>query len=139
MQNFLVERRGGSMRVEAPLTRLRDVLDPLTGQRSDICFRGSRLLEPSARRRAEREIDASGWWRLPAPYDADAHMPYVHVGLRAYDLYAGLWGGVAHMNVALPYQLIRDRDLASYVAGLARSELPAITAVMSVNPTEDSR
>ena len=127
---------GAGMAAESPVTVLRGVFDPLSGERSDIAVQGRQLLagaEP-----ADREIDAGSWWRLPAVFDADAHMPSIATGVRAYDLYAARFGGVAQMTVALPYQLLGNRNPAPFVAELAAVEQPVITPVLSVYPTDES-
>lgn len=126
------------MRSAMPVTALHDLLDPLRGERRDIVWTGDMVLEDANAQLADRHIDASRWWLLPPIFDADAHMPFVATGLRSYDLYAALWGGVSHMVVSLPYHQIREHDLRFLVAELTRTRLPAITPVMSVYPTEES-
>jgi hypothetical protein len=121
-----------------PVTAFHDLLDPRSGERCDVVSQGGLVLEDAVGVRAGRHIDASGWWLLPAIFDADAHMPFVPAGLRSYDLYAALWGGVAHMVIALPFQLVRGHDLRLLVTELTRTRLPEITPVISVLPTEDS-
>ena len=90
-------------------TTIYDVLDPISAERKSIRWQGNQLVDvaPTLSAVAGREIDGSSFWILPALYDADAHMPHVPFGVRLSDLHRALAGGVAHMNVALPWQLAR--------------------------------
>lgn len=117
-------------------TIIRDVLDPLTGARRDLLWAGGAPVAQAAG--PAREIDGTELWVLPAIYDADAHMPFVQAGVRAFDRQRGLAGGVAQMNVALPWQQIAHQDLAILVADLTRSALPRIIPLLSVSPDETS-
>ncbi|GAA1694440.1 hypothetical protein MMUR_28800 [Mycolicibacterium murale] len=121
-------------------TIIRDVLNPLTGERADYTVSRELRADPANAERSawSREVDGAQWWALPAAVDGDAHMPFVPVGLRAYDLFAALHGGVHHMVVALPFQLVRDKALATVVTEMTSTVLPAITPVLSVSPSADS-
>ncbi len=116
-------------------TTVRNVLDPLTGQRRDVVLN---LHRSGCAGPVRRELDGSAWWILPAAIDADAHMPFVPAGIRQYDLLAALSGGVHHMVVALPYQLASVHPLPALIADMTSTALPSITPVLSVGPTTDS-
>ena len=121
-------------------TTVYDVLDPISAERRSLRWQGGRLVEVASSLRADggREIDGSGWWILPALYDADAHMPHVPFGVRVSDLHRALAGGVAQMNVALPWQLARGKELKPLVADTTRSKLPRLIPLLAVMPSEDS-
>ncbi|MDD3446727.1 MAG: hypothetical protein PHS60_15070 [Zavarzinia sp.] len=118
------------------ITVVRDVLDPLTGTRHDLRWAAGKPVATGTD--AGREIDGTELWILPAIYDADAHMPFVTAGVRAFDRQRALAGGVAQMNVALPWQQIQAMDLAALVADLTRDVLPRIIPLLSVSPDDSS-
>lgn len=122
-------------------TIIRDVFDPLTGTRQTLAWQGGTPIVGGEELVADafrREIDGSELWVLPAIYDADAHMPLVSAGVRRFDLQRGLAGGVAQMNVALPWQEAQHFDLAALVADLTHHTLPRIVPLLSVSPNEAS-
>ncbi|WP_152991434.1 hypothetical protein [Frankia sp. R43] len=115
-------------------TTFADVLDPISGERRSVSLGGGRALDPQAPAGPnDRVVDGSGFWLLPAVYDADAHLPLLEVGLREVDVYVARHGGVSHQNVALQWQALRHLDLPGIVAELRQTVLPAITPLLSVN------
>lgn len=123
-----------------PTTTIRDVLDPLTGKRRSVQFAGPRRLTSGSQpgRTGDRDVDGSSWWILPALYDADSNLQLLPAGLRRYDLTAALFGGIQHLNAALPWQLLRGHELGAIVAEAGESRLPRISLVLSVSPGDDS-
>jgi hypothetical protein len=65
-------------------------------------------------------------------------MPLVEFGFRHADMQCALAGGVAQMNVAIPWQLVRDLDIKSLAADIFRASLPAIIPLLSISPDDDS-
>src|SRR5262249_3075323 len=132
----------GCMRApQLPLTTtIRDLLDPLTGERRSVRFAGSQLLGPGddADRKSGRDIDGSDWWILPALYDADANLQLLPAGLRRYDLLAALSGGIQHTNAALPGQVLRGYEVDRVAAEAAEAGLPRVTPILQVSPADDS-
>jgi len=127
--------------MQLPLTTtIRDVLDPLTGKRRSVQFAGARQLAPGSQPGVPpgREIDGSSWWILPALYDADSNLQLLPAGLRRYDLTAALFGGIHHLNAALPWQLLRGHDLEAIIGEAGEARLPRISLVLSVTPGDDS-
>lgn len=122
------------------VTAIHDVLDPLTNERHDVVVGSGRWWRdgvPTSAARV-RDVDGAHLWVLPGLYDADAHMPLLLTGPRAYDLFAAQWGGVTQMNVALPWQLLGATPIADVVAEAAKLTLPRITLLLSVMPNDES-
>ncbi len=121
-------------------TTVHNVLDPLTGTRHAIrwAFGAPYAVAPDFPKGEGRDIDGSGLWLLPALFDADAHMPFIPFGIRHSDIQRALAGGIARMNLALPWQLARDFALADLAAELGRVALPKIIPLLSVSPDADS-
>jgi dihydroorotase-like cyclic amidohydrolase len=120
-------------------TTIHDVLNPLTGARQSIRWQGEGVaMAATWPHGAGRDVDGAHLWLLPALYDADAHMPLVEFGFRHADMQCALAGGVAQMNVAIPWQLIRDLDIQSLAADIFRAGLPAIIPLLSISPDADS-
>jgi hypothetical protein len=121
-------------------TTVHDVLNPLTGARQSLRWQGAGAATANAwPQGAGRDIDGTHLWLLPALYDADAHMPLVQLGFRHADMQCALAGGVAQMNVAIPWQLIRNLDIKSLAADIALTILPRLIPLLSVSPDDDSR
>lgn len=121
-------------------TTVHDVLNPLNGERQSLRWQGAGAVMAAAwPKGAGRDIDGANLWLLPALYDADAHMPLVEFGFRHADMQRAIEGGIAQMNVAIPWQLIRNLDVTSLAADLARPRLPKIIPLLSISPDEDSR
>lgn len=119
-------------------TLLREVLDPLSGDRHDVAVcHGFRAADRAERR--QLELDGRGWWLLPGLYDPDAHMPLLLTGPRQYDLFAALHGGVVHTSVALPFQLLRSAPFSDITEEMDRVTLPRLSPVLSVLPDDESR
>jgi dihydroorotase-like cyclic amidohydrolase len=112
-----------------PLLHLENVLNPLTGQRTSVRAEGLDAAAPIA----EVTIDATDWWLLPGLYDADSHLPLFGTGIRAQDRWRAWNGGVAHTNVAIPWQLARQHDLAA----LGATRLPRIFPVLGLEDGQD--
>jgi hypothetical protein len=119
-------------------TTIHDVLNPLTGARQSLRWQGAGATAAAWPRGQGRDIDGTHLWLLPALYDADAHMPLVEFGFRHADLQCALAGGVAQMNVAIPWQLIRDLDIKSLATEIAGTALPKLIPLLSISPDEDS-
>jgi hypothetical protein len=100
-------------------TTVHDVLNPLTGERRSLRWQDAGVVMAGARPPgAGRDIDGAQLWLLPALYDA---------------------GGVAKMNVAIPWQLIRSLDIRALAADISRTGLPKLVPLLSISPDEDSR
>ena len=121
-------------------TTIHDVADPISHERVSVRFESGNLVEKSSSLSGDRDrnIDGSAWWYLPGLYDADAHMPLVHSGLRDSDRAAALTGGVTRVNVALQWQDIVDLDLRSLIQDITRWTLPRIVPILSVHSDLDS-
>lgn len=122
-------------------TTLHDVFDPLTQTRRSVQWRGRRLMSDAGGLESDggRDIDGSEYWILPAVYDADAHMPMVPFGVRCSDTHRAVAGGVARMNVALPWHLARHMAFQDLVDELTRFNLPEIIPLLAVYPNDESK
>jgi hypothetical protein len=120
-------------------TTIHDVLNPLNGARQSLRWQGEgAALAATWPPGLGRDLDGAQLWLLPALYDADAHLPLVEFGFRHADRQCALAGGIAQMNVAIPWQLIRNLDINALVAETARATLPKLIPLLSVSPDEDS-
>lgn len=108
-----------------------DVLDPLTGNRSDV-----RIEVPGPG--GGVELDGSALWVLPALYDADAHLPVLLHGLRETDRWRALAGGVAELNSATPWHLVRDLPLSEVTSFFDQTALPRIRPILSISDQPSS-
>jgi hypothetical protein len=105
-----------------------DVLDPLTGNRSDVVFD----VPGPSRAVAAPSFDGSALWSLPGVYDADAHMPILQRGLREQDRWRALAGGATQVNTACPWHLVRDLALDEITAFFASTAFPRFVPILSV-------
>ncbi len=112
--------------------RFTDVLDPLTGERADLEF------DAPAPEGGSRTVDGSSWWRLPALYDADAHLPVLQYGLREQDRWRALAGGAAAINTAVPWHMVADTDLNALTAFFAGTAFPRVLPILSVSDQPSS-
>lgn len=112
--------------------RFTDVLDPLTGVRADLEF------DAPAPVGGARTIDGSALWRLPALYDADAHLPVLQYGIREQDRWRALAGGAAAINTAVPWHLIAEADLGALTDFFAATAFPRVVPILSVSDEPSS-
>jgi hypothetical protein len=111
---------------------LHDVLDPLTGARADVSF------DVPGVGSAKAEYDGSGYWVLPGVFDADSHLPVLPRGLREFDRFRALAGGVTELNSATPWHLVKDLPLAEVTAFFAGTGLPRIRPILSISEEPSS-
>lgn len=111
---------------------LRDVLDPLSGTRSDVSF------DTPGPPGAPSSLDGSTLWALPGVYDADAHLPVLQRGVRELDRIRALAGGVTQLNSATPWHLAREHDLADLTKAFASTAFPRVLPVLSVSDSPSS-
>lgn len=111
---------------------LHDVLDPLTGIRTDV------HLDVPGPTGPVTDLDGSALWTLPGLYDADAHLPVLDLGVREADRLRALAGGVTALNTALPWHLVREFDLTALTAFLAGTAFPRILPILSVADSPSS-
>ncbi|WP_141564330.1 amidohydrolase family protein [Mycolicibacterium palauense] len=114
--------------------RLTDVLDPLTGERTDISFD----VPGPVRATPEPVIDGAGLWVLPGLYDADAHLPVLDRGVRETDRWRALAGGVTSLNTAVPWHLLEPLDLDAVTTFLAATAFPRMLPILSVADSPSS-
>jgi dihydroorotase-like cyclic amidohydrolase len=108
--------------------QLTDVLDPFTGQRSDVTFDVSTPSGGSGR----SVIDGSELWALPGLFDADAHLPVLGRGVRETDRWRALAGGVTSLNTAVSWQDVQSLDLDAVTAFFAATDFPRILPILSI-------
>lgn len=108
--------------------RLTDVLDPLTGARSDVSFD-----VPGPPGITDGTVfDGTELWVLPGLFDADAHLPVMQRGIRESDRWRALAGGVTSLNTALPWQHIAPLDLDDVTTFLASTDFPRILPILTI-------
>ena len=108
-----------------------DVLDPLTGSRSDV-----RLDVPGPGTGVD--LDGSALWVLPGLYDADAHLPVLLHGIRETDRWRALAGGVLELNSATPWHLIRELPLPAVTEFFAATAFPRVRPILSISDQPSS-
>ena len=120
-------------------TTVHGVLDPLTGTRSDIRWRSDGTMASSAEQldSSQRAINGESLWLIPPLYDADAHLN-LDVGIRRLDSLRALAGGIAQMNVAVPWELTEALGLAALTAELEAETFPRMIPLLSVSPDADT-
>ncbi|TQS43175.1 hypothetical protein [Cryptosporangium phraense] len=111
---------------------LHDVLDPLTGDRTDVTF------DVPGVAAARSDFDGSGYWVLPGVFDADAHLPLVPRGVREFDRLRALAGGVTQLNSATPWHLIKDLPLEGVTAFFRATTFPRMMPILSVSDQPSS-
>lgn len=111
---------------------LHDVLDPLTGERSDVSF------DAPGPAGAPSSFDGSALWVLPGVYDADAHLPVLQRGVRELDRVRALAGGATQLNSATPWHLVREHDLTALTAAFAATAFPRVLPILSVSDEPSS-
>jgi hypothetical protein len=113
------------------IVRIEGLLDPLTGNRTDL----ERWCAGLA---GSPTIDGSAWWVLPAVYDADVHWPVFDFGIRALDRFHALKGGAVTVNTACPWDLVARVGITAVAEALGPARLPQVVPVLSVSPDETS-
>lgn len=111
--------------------RFEQVLDPLSGERVDLELTTSTLPGGAT-------VDGSGWWVLPAVYDADVHWPVFDFGVRALDRFHALKGGAVSVNTACPWDRVAAVGPTAVSDALDPVRFPQVVPVLSVSPDETS-
>ncbi len=114
-----------------PTVRFEQVLDPLSGERRDLELATSTLPGGAV-------VDASGWWVLPAVYDADVHWPVFDLGIRELDRYHALKGGAVSVNTACPWDRVAAVGPGAVSSALDPARFPQVVPILSVSPDETS-
>jgi hypothetical protein len=114
--------------------RITDVLDPLSGTRSDVEFDAPGPGWPSG----HSVIDGTELWSLPGLYDADAHLPVVARGLREQDRIRALAGGATAVNCAVPWHLLEPLDLDEVTEFFGQTQFPRVLPILSVSDEPSS-
>lgn len=109
---------------------LTDVLDPLSGDRSDV------VVDVPAPAGVATSLPGEHLWALPGLYDADIHLPVLERGLRPFDAVRALAGGATTVNTALPWHQVRAHRLADLTSFFARTTAPRVLPVLSVADTD---
>ncbi|MCU1497172.1 MAG: hypothetical protein JWM47_1125 [Acidimicrobiales bacterium] len=121
------------MTEDRPALTYENVLDPVSGARSDVAV----PLSPDEPRSAIERIDGSALWSLPGLYDADQHWPVPDEGLRAGDRWRALWGGSLHVNTAYSWDRIAPSTATEVARRFDTLRFPQVFPVLSV-PDEGS-
>jgi hypothetical protein len=115
--------------------RFTDVLNPLTGERSDLGFE---VPGPASGGAEIPTYDGSELWVLPGLYDADAHLPILQRGVRPTDRLRALAGGAAALNTAVPWHLVEPLDLQTVTDFFAATTFPRMLPILSISDQPSS-
>jgi dihydroorotase-like cyclic amidohydrolase len=115
--------------------RFTDVLDPLTGERSDLGFD---VPGPFTSGADSPVFDGSELWVLPGLYDADAHLPILQRGIRPTDQLRALAGGATALNTAVPWHLLEPLDLQTVTDFFAATAFPRMLPILSISDQPSS-